>query len=413
MPVPTADKLEWYYPLKALTADGQASPQRACQAGSSDGELVNSALTEADDAWNGAIGRFDSDTPTVALRGVYFHVMDFVAATDKLVLSRPLPTAPATGGSPDTFRLFMGGKWRSSEPIPALDVAGLSNITGVVVNRAGYLNGAGDGTLSYLDATQELTWQAPGDTAPGVAVDVSIDGTYTLFSDNEDKWLIVTVDSSELPAGDEADTLTLTQPEREVLPDWEGYETDGAGKTRYHLAVVKNAAGDDMIDARVHVRADTLGTPTTLTDGIGTGAASGAVGDAGDWPLRSFWVYNSDKDDLRYVKYRSGNTLYYAAPGAGLRGKASQAWDADDAVEVYPEIDIGLDAPSTNEFENPANESTAPGGVTFAAPTSYADGLAIGTLADGAIYGIWIREVVVKGHRSREDYTNRVTVEWR
>ncbi|MDR3111385.1 MAG: hypothetical protein LBU65_17075 [Planctomycetaceae bacterium] len=29
-----------------------------------------------------------------------------------------------------------------------------------------------------------------------------------------------------------------------------------------------------------------------------------------DWPTRGFWVRNKTKNDLRYVDYRNGNTLY-------------------------------------------------------------------------------------------------------
>lgn len=60
--------------------------------------------------------------------------------------------------------------------------------------------------------------------------------------------------------------------------------------------------------------------------------------------------------------------------------------------------DIGLGAAAINGTETEvANESTAPAGVAFSAPASYATGLAIGDLAPGAYKAVWIRRTVTAG----------------
>jgi len=58
-------------------------------------------------------------------------------------------------------------------------------------------------------------------------------------------------------------------------------------------------------------------------------------------------------------------------------------------------IDIALDGGATNAtMETLSDESTAPSGETFTAPTSYATGLSIGSLAAGEKKGIFIRRTV-------------------
>jgi hypothetical protein len=58
-------------------------------------------------------------------------------------------------------------------------------------------------------------------------------------------------------------------------------------------------------------------------------------------------------------------------------------------------IDIALDGGATNAtMETLSDESTAPSGETFTAPTTYASGLSIGSLAAGEKKGLFIRRTV-------------------
>jgi hypothetical protein len=58
-------------------------------------------------------------------------------------------------------------------------------------------------------------------------------------------------------------------------------------------------------------------------------------------------------------------------------------------------IDIALDGGATNAtMETLSDESTAPSGETFTAPTTYAGGLSIGNLAAGEKKGLFIRRTV-------------------
>ena len=58
-------------------------------------------------------------------------------------------------------------------------------------------------------------------------------------------------------------------------------------------------------------------------------------------------------------------------------------------------IDIAVDGGATNAtMETLSDESTAPSGETFTAPTTYAGGLSIGSLAAGEKKGLFIRRTV-------------------
>ena len=414
MAVPTADKLRAYYAFKDNVADGAVSPELTVDSAGVN-YIIDATLTEANDYWNGAIIRFEADTTTVALRSTYHHVMDFVAADDKLIFAHDMPATPV---NTDTFRIFFGGNWRTSHEIPGLTATGLSNVTGVTIDHAAYMCGAGNGLLEFdVAPTESLRWTAPGDANPGAWVDVSGAGAgtqYELYSEDPDNFLEVTVVFASLPVGDQSDTIALAQPEGIVIPDFEGYEFDGANKTRYHLIPIKNNDGaDTMTDLHVWVVPSTDGTDSTTTTTRDATAGALGITSAADWPDRSFWVYNSTRTDCRFVFYRSGNTCYCAAAGAGLRGLAAAAWQIGDSVEVMPEYDIGLDAPAVGQFESPANEITAPGGVAFSSPDDYATGLDIGALAAGGIYGVWTRETIVDEAHARASVAPPLYFRWR
>ncbi len=85
----------------------------------------------------------------------------------------------------------------------------------------------------------------------------------------------------------------------------------------------------------------------------------------------------------------------------GLRGFTAVAWAAADVVMPMSDVDLGLDAPSTLQFENPDPETKAPVGVAFVAAFNTATALAVGTLAAGAIMGIWRREWIEFNHQKR------------
>lgn len=84
-----------------------------------------------------------------------------------------------------------------------------TNITGLTVGHVRNLTATGTGTLSYTQATDELTYAAPGDSA-GTALDVSADvQNGIIYSDNGVDWIMVDVENASLPGTNQSDTVTI------------------------------------------------------------------------------------------------------------------------------------------------------------------------------------------------------------
>lgn len=360
MATPTADKLRIFFPSKYLGADGDPLTQYVADAGGDELTIADAALAEAGGYWDGAIGWFDGNTLTAALQGQFFHVKGF--ATGALTLSRDLPAAPQTG---DTYRLVLGGNYRSSHEtfgmliggvLPELNPVAGVNITGITIKKASAK--LGEGTLSvHYDQTLEELYVKMDAQNYGVGLDVSTDLTNaTVFAEDGQGWLQVDVVAASLPPGDQTDTWTLTHPQQTLTPDYEGYETKNAlaGKTRYRLEAVMNT---DPLNAMVGLAVYSgrpYAPPTVISTGesLGTGQGSFAVDDASAWPTKGFWIKNTTAGagDCRYVNYRSGNTLYCLAaewatlgfdagstqinPGDAITDPVSGATAIVDQVEV-------------------------------------------------------------------------------
>jgi hypothetical protein len=146
-----------------------------------------------------------------------------------------------------------------------------------------------------------------------------------------------------------------------------------------------------------------------------TGASSSATGvvasvqvNTGTWGSSNaagFLILSDVTDNFSNDENIQVSTVTRAvANGAdvkGIRGFTAVAWEAEDVIEILPEVDIGIDAPSTLEFEDPSNESTAPAGVVFTAPDDSDGSLTMGDLASGEIYMVWRREWIMEAHRAR------------
>jgi len=422
MATPTADKLKTYFPSRYIAADGNALTQYTVDSAAAR-TITDAALTQSDDYWAGAVGWFDGDTLTPQLQACFFHVRSFEAATDTLTLSRDLPTVPQAG---DAFRLVIGGNRRSSQETFALMAAGfqpelqpvtLANITGVTITKASGLLGEGDITLHYDATLDELYLKKAGEEY-GVGLNVSGDITGgVIFAENAQSYLRINVTAASLPVSDATEIVTLTCPEAVFTPDFEGYETaDGVdGKVRYRLEVLHNDDPvDTMVDLSVYTAKPT-GAATTITSSLTLTPSAGQfdVADASNWPTNSFWVKNTTRDDCRYIKYRSGMTLYTTDAATGLRGFTAVNWEQGDNVEVLADVDVAVEIPDgSGVFSSPVDETTPPAGLTFADKASVNDSIYIGDLAPGEMVGVWRRETIVDNHRARKQIRTDTIALW-
>lgn len=71
-----------------------------------------------------------------------------------------------------------------------------------------------------------------------------------------------------------------------------------------------------------------------------------------------------------------------------------------DARGVKESFEVGIEPPSAQpdgNIQTIADESTAPSAITFSAPSTKGEGISIGDLAVGYIYGIWVKRIVPVG----------------
>ena len=327
MATPSPDQLGIYYTSKDLATDGAAIPDRVVGSDSSVLSLSVTALTEATDYWNGAIGVFVGTGTTAALRGFLFHVRKWDLTTKKLSLAQPLPVAPAAG---DMFKLIASGKTASNYEVLAMKISGKqpevesvtgTQITGVTIKKVSALLGEGTLTVSYNTSPAKSLTIKMGTANPGPEATLTANVTnLPVYNADLSGYILVDVTFASLPAGSRSDTFTITAPKGNLIPSMEGYETnDGIGRVRYHLIVAKNKSTSplDAMTAFSIWTGKPAGNQTSMnayysysTDTPG----SFGVLDASTWPTRGFWVRNKTANsgigDIRYIDYRSGNMLY-------------------------------------------------------------------------------------------------------
>jgi len=119
-------------------------------------------------------------------------------------------------------------------------------------------------------------------------------------------------------------------------------------------------------------------------------------------------------DDVPSAEAGAGRTeyrlLYVHNAHATLTYLGAAAWIQTQTPSTSTDVAMGLAAAGPNATETAvADEATAPVGVTFSAPASFAAGLALGNLAPGQHYGVWVRRTVAPGTAAAADsFTLRV-----
>jgi hypothetical protein len=135
-----------------------------------------------------------------------------------------------------------------------------------------------------------------------------------------------------------------------------------------------NASGDASLGG---VKSSVV-APTTLNGLFDATGAAEAL--AGDVEYRCIYLHNANASDpmTACVFYIGSNT-----PSASTT------------------IDIGVGTSAINATEQSvANESTAPIGVTFSAPSTAGTGLLLGTIPNGQHKAIWLRRTITAGASS-------------
>lgn len=393
--------LAFRYLHRQLAASKDTPTQYTASAGTVR-TAASAALVEADGYWKGAIVRWDGGANV----GKFSSVLAFDAASDTLTFDEDLPAAVTAA---DTFTLFLGGLFASDQPVPGMLTSQPVNVTGFSIVYAAMLSGEGTGQINFLyhgGTGQTLSWTPPGESA-GIAVDVSglsTDDNVVLFGGGssalqKSKFIRLQRTAAALPSSDQADDVDLILTMGSFLGAFVGAETD-AGTTVYRPAAIENTGVGALYFAAVFCASPWASATATIIaagGGIGIGDDTLLAASLVNWGAHG-WVFNSTQNDLRYFFNRSGNTISILDPSGGMRGFTAANWADGDAIEPFPWFDIGLDAPGVGSaFEDPADENTAPSGVTFSCPRTAETGLPIGNLAPAALYTIWERFFIPAG----------------
>jgi hypothetical protein len=123
--------------------------------------------------------------------------------------------------------------------------------------------------------------------------------------------------------------------------------------------------------------------PTSLNGLFDATSAAEAL--AGDIEYRCIYLHNANGADLMT------NAVVYVSANTPLAGST---------------IDIGVGTAAINATEQTiANESTAPSGVSFSAPSTADTGLALGNIPAGQHKAIWLRRTITAGAGSSANDT--------
>ena len=409
----SAGDFRFHHPNSEGSADGGALASYAVDSATntaSEVSIVDSELSQADDYWNGAI----LCGLTGNLAGVWVHVIDFDAATNKLIFPFQFAVTPGAG---DTYQLILSktNAYRASLEIPGKSITALANVTGFTVEYVAANNEdsvAAELKFAYNGGSgQGLSWNPDGAVGgSGAQVDISAmatDDEVHLSGATLGQSIRVKRTAAALPTSDQTDVLTITMPENRLLPLCSGSET-AAGRIHYAQVFVRNAHASATLPA-----VEVYCLPP-VADAAETTIASGGniVADADDiltataltdWPA-SGWVYHKTAgvvDDVRYYHGKDGNVIKVQDPTGGQRGFSEAIWSDGDTIGLYADIDIALTALSSDQFPDPS-------GLSYSAPLAEADALAIGDLDSGESYGVAIRETVPAAQHPRADLLSQL-----
>lgn len=127
-------------------------------------------------------------------------------------------------------------------------------------------------------------------------------------------------------------------------------------------------------------------------------ALGGAISTAGGGVITTD-ILNNVWDNVSGDEAAAGDTEYRAIFIKNTHGSltltGAKVWISSNTTSANDTVSIALAGEGINNtIETVANESTAPSGETFSAPSSFAAGLSLGNLGAGQAHGLWIRRVV-------------------
>ena len=117
---------------------------------------------------------------------------------------------------------------------------------------------------------------------------------------------------------------------------------------------------------------------------------------------------SGDEADAGDTEYRG---IYLKNNHGSLTLQTSVVWFSSNTTSANDTLDMALAGEGVNAtMETVANESTAPSGESFSAPASKGAGFAVGNVAFGQRYGLWLRRTVSAAAAAVN--ANAATISW-
>lgn len=132
-----------------------------------------------------------------------------------------------------------------------------------------------------------------------------------------------------------------------------------------------------------------------------TNASIGGAKSSVEWIGVLFDDVSSAEATAGMVDYRC---YYIHNANATLTMIGPKVWIKTNTPSTSTTVDIALGSSAQGATEQTiANETTAPTGVTFSAPSTFAAGIALGDIPAGGHRAIWIRRTVTAGAAGASD----------
>ena len=117
---------------------------------------------------------------------------------------------------------------------------------------------------------------------------------------------------------------------------------------------------------------------------------------------------SGDEADAGDTEYRG---IYLKNNHGSLTLQTSVVWFSSNTTSADDTLAMALAGEGVNAtMETIANESTAPSGESFSSPASKGAGLAVGNVAFGQRYGLWLRRTVSAAAAAVN--ANAATISW-
>ncbi len=160
---------------------------------------------------------------------------------------------------------------------------------------------------------------------------------------------------------------------------------------KYKLSTTSGSAGNSNSQGNVNNSLGKYVSTTELTDNTLNNLfddISGAENAASTVDYRCIFIHNSHASISATVM-----VIYLSSEVSG---------GASISIGLDPVGAIAVGS-SSSQAATIANETTAPAGVSFSAPTTSGAGLSIGTLQAGYVYGVWVRRTAANSSAKNND----------